>query len=156
MSGVYLNYLIVFFLGATKFQVASVYGRTAGFSFSETFLLNATGGFCGVFFFMFLSTYLVNLFSMIGNRFVSKKKKTEQERRRKIFSPWRRILVRFMRKYGLAGIAFITPSVLSIPLGVFLAERLNSKFFHSRRMLAAYMTASVLFWALIFNALIHV
>jgi hypothetical protein len=48
------------------------------------------------------------------------------------------------QKFGLAGIAFITPVLLSTPLGAFLAER----FFKDKKKIIIYLTGATLFWAI--------
>lgn len=159
MSGSLAHYLVVFFLGATKFQIASVYGKAAGLSFSAVFFVNVAGGCAGVLFFLFLTDYLIRLFSRwkgANGAQVSENSEKDKPFKKKIFTPWKRFLIRFMKRFGMAGIAFVTPSVLSIPLGVFLADRLNGKFIHNRRVLVLHMMISVFFWSLVFNLMLHV
>jgi hypothetical protein len=156
MSAHLLNCLIVFALGATKFQLASIYARASGLSFFEALLLNIAGGISGLFVFLYLLKYLINLFLWIKRRLTLNLTFLKTPPPKKIFSNRRRFFVKFIRKYGLAGIAIITPSVLSIPLGVILAERLNSRLVKDRSRLVAYMTFSIVFWSLFFSTLVYV
>jgi hypothetical protein len=63
--------------------------------------------------------------------------------RKKIFTRFNRRVIRIKQKFGLAGIAFITPIFLSTPVGAFLAER----FFKKKRKIIIYLSVATLFWA---------
>jgi hypothetical protein len=60
----------------------------------------------------------------------------------KIFTKFNRRIIRVKNKFGLAGIAFITP-VIGTPIGAFLAER----FFKDKRKVILYLSVSFMFWA---------
>ncbi|NBQ48390.1 MAG: hypothetical protein EBU33_08055, partial [Sphingobacteriia bacterium] len=64
--------------------------------------------------------------------------------RRKIFSSFNRRIIRVRQKFGLAGIAFITPILLSTPLGAFIAER----FYRDKKKIILYLSLATIFWAL--------
>jgi hypothetical protein len=53
-------------------------------------------------------------------------------------------------------LAFITPSILSIPLGTFISSRLNDKFVRNKPRLIIYLIASVLFWSFAFSGLVEI
>jgi hypothetical protein len=58
---------------------------------------------------------------------------------------WRnKMIVKVKRKYGLLGLAVLTPSVLSMPLGMLLAER----YFHNKQRVILFMITSVIFWSI--------
>lgn len=63
---------------------------------------------------------------------------------KKIFSKGTRRIIRVKNKFGLFGLAFITPMFLSTPLGAFLAER----FFRNKPRIILYLSVSVVFWEL--------
>lgn len=63
--------------------------------------------------------------------------------RKKVFTKSNRRIIRIKQKFGLAGIAFITPIFLSTPIGAFLAER----FFRNKRKIILYLSAATIFWA---------
>ncbi len=63
--------------------------------------------------------------------------------RRKVFTKFNRRVIRVKQRFGLAGIAFITPILLSTPIGAFLAER----FFKDKRKIILYLSAATIFWA---------
>lgn len=62
---------------------------------------------------------------------------------RKIFTKFNRRIIRIKQRFGLAGIAFVTPLLLSTPLGAFLAER----FFRDKKKIILYLSVSSLFWS---------
>ncbi|MBI2721545.1 MAG: hypothetical protein HYX39_05170 [Bacteroidetes bacterium] len=58
-----------------------------------------------------------------------------------IFTKRNRKIIRIKQKFGLAGIAFLTP-LLSMPIGAFVAE----KFYKDKRKVIIYLSISVIFW----------
>lgn len=66
------------------------------------------------------------------------------QKEKKIFTPKTRKLVRIWKKYGLFGIAFITPVIISIPVGTILATRLIP----NRKKVLLYLFVSVAIWSL--------
>ena len=53
--------------------------------------------------------------------YISSKKK------KKLFTPRNRRIIRIWKKYGLWGVAWLTPILLSIPVGTFIMTRLEKK-----------------------------
>jgi hypothetical protein len=116
------------------------------FSFLETILWTNVGGIAGVYFFAFLSEKLIVWWKRIFRR--SNRKILEDEQQvKKIFTRRNRRIVRTKQKYGLIGIALITPFLLSIPVGVFLVVR----YYHASKMRFLYLIASNLIWSLIYT-----
>lgn len=64
--------------------------------------------------------------------------------RKKVFTKFNRRVIRIKQRFGLAGIAFITPLFLSTPVGAFLAER----FFRDKKKIIIYLSVATVFWAL--------
>ncbi|GAH34192.1 unnamed protein product [marine sediment metagenome] len=132
-----LEFIGLFLLAATKFAVAVgvLVSPVTNYSYLESFLTLTTGGFTGIFFFYYFSNW-VN--KMITKLFQNKKKK-------KVFSKKVKRFINIKNKYGLIGIALITPVVISIPVGNFIASR----FFSKKKYTLLFMLAGVVFWALI-------
>ena len=63
---------------------------------------------------------------------------------KKIFTKRNRKIVVIWKKYGLVGIAFLTPVILSIPIGTLIANSLVP----DKKKIMVYMFFSVLFWAI--------
>jgi hypothetical protein len=115
---------------------ASVFAK---FTFSETLLVCGTGGICGSVAFSYLSEEIIILYEKyIYKRLFPNKK-------RKVFSRQTRFLVRVKHYFGITGIAAISPLILSIPLGSFVAVR----FFGHPKKTAIYMGASSVIWTVI-------
>jgi len=123
-----------------------------GFSILETIFVTSSGGIIGVLAFVALSDFLVKRFKKRAKK--RKLEKTSQNSV-KIFTRKNKLIVRIKTRFGLIGIAFLTPILFSIPLGSFLAIR----YFKSKQKVISYMFASVLFWSfstsLLLNPLIN-
>ncbi len=95
-------------------------------------LANIIGGIIGIVLFTYLGgviqDYFVKAFpNQFGKRFTSSN----------------RFLVRVKQRFGLGGIAALTPIILSIPVGVLFALSLT----HDKKKIMISMIISVLFWA---------
>lgn len=66
------------------------------------------------------------------------------------FTRRNRFIIKLVRKYGLLGIVALTPVLLSIPVGTFIATR----YYSSSRYLLVYLSGSVLFWSLFMSSAI--
>lgn len=95
-------------------------------------LANIIGGIIGIVLFTYLGSYiqeyLVRKFPRrFGRRFTSSN----------------RFLVRIKQRFGLGGIAVLTPIILSIPVGVLFALALT----HDKKKILISMLMSMFFWA---------
>ncbi|MCK6648327.1 MAG: hypothetical protein L6Q66_01615 [Bacteroidia bacterium] len=131
----------VFLMSTVKFVFGAVPMALAmGFSFFETVVVTSLGGFTGVLFFVFLSDTLVK--KIKAQKEKKKNDQTKQPNKKK-FTKKNKIIVFIKRKFGIVGISLITPLLLSIPLGSFLAVR----YFKNKQQIIAYMFGSILFWS---------
>ena len=142
-----LQILLVVILSATKFLTAPITSLNIGFGYLETLLITTIGGIIGVIFFYYLSTAIVFLFSKIIGLFVKQK---AQPKVKKKFTWRNKFIVRVKRDYGLIGLAAITPTFLSIPVGTFLASR----YFHDQKKVLVYLSASVVVWSVIVSSVV--
>lgn len=111
-----------------------------GFSFFEAVTVTSLGGFTGVVVFVFFSDTLILNYK---KRQAQKKITHPDLPPKKIFSGKKRLIIRIKKKFGLTGIALLTPLLLSIPLGCFLAVR----YFKNKQKVIIYMFTSVLIWS---------
>ena len=154
-----LSMLGVLLVSGLKFIVAPFMSMKLGFTYSQTLVFTAVGGIAGVWFFYHLSSIFIAIFkryytqslypylsqsSFIRDHFLTHEKK-------KVFSRKTRFLVTILSKYGLPGIIILTPILLSIPLGTFLAITYYS---HQRHLLA-YLSASVVCWTFVLTTIGH-
>lgn len=64
---------------------------------------------------------------------------------KKIFTKFNRRVIRIKHRFGLTGIAILTPIFLSIPIGAFLAER----FYKDKKKVIIYLSISAISWCFI-------
>ncbi|MDP4290063.1 MAG: hypothetical protein Q8908_03195 [Bacteroidota bacterium] len=154
-----LRMLGVFVISGLKFIVAPFMSIKFGFTYSQTLVYTAVGGIAGVWFFYHLSHIILAVYhqyytqrvypylvkkSIFHNHPITYKKK-------KIFSRKSRFLGTVRSRFGLPGIVILTPVLLSIPVGTFLAITYYS---HHRHVLA-YLAASVVCWTVILTPIGH-
>lgn len=113
-----------------------------GFGFVEALIFGMISGTAGILVFMFLSELLLS----IWHRFARAMGWRKSKRPKKVFSKKNRRLVRIKSRFGLPGIAFLTPVLLSIPVGTFLATR----YFKNKKKVFLYLELGLLIWSLIF------
>lgn len=158
MSG-FLKILIVFAVSSIKFLFAPALSFGMGLNFIQTFLSTTSGGIVGVVIFFFLSRWIIQLYSKYFifyfhtfktalYRFMKVKLPAFTPARR--FTKRNRLIIKIVRKYGLFGIVALTPVLLSIPVGTFLATR----YYSANRYLLVYLSGSVLFWSLFMSSAI--
>ena len=131
----FFEFLSVFFISSVKFFFAVPLAVNFDFTFWQTLLITCFGGTVGVLFFAQFRTASLNLY----HKFFPKKKNKGKQSTFK-----NKLANKTARKYGLAGIAFLTPIVFSIPFGTFIALH----FFPNKRKTIPVLLASVLFWSL--------
>lgn len=148
-------------MSTIKFAAAPFYAATLSeFSYGETLVMTIIGGIVGVFFFFYLTPYVSRFFyfiwrliyygwSITPNRF---KKKTKFLFVRRKFTWKNRMLVKLVKNFGLVGVALITPALISIPLGTFVA----TKYFKNKRKVLAYLCTSVVLWGVILSAAVKI
>ena len=131
-----LEAISVFFMSFVKFFLAIPLAFTFDFSFWQTFLITCFGGILGVLFFAQFRKVILKIYY----RFFPYKPKVRKKRGFKNV-----LAIKTAKKYGLFGIAFLTPIVFSIPLGTFLALH----FFPNKKRTLPILIASVLGWSFI-------
>ena len=113
------------------------------YSFVESLIISLSGGIGGTLFFFYLGTWAMDRLKRL-NLFGRKKKKPK-----KVMSRRNKTIVRIKQRFGLAGIALLTPSLLGIPIGAIVAAR----YFRSDKRTVIFMLGSVVLWALLFTSL---
>lgn len=163
-----LKILAVIFLSSVKFVAGppfAYYNESYEFHFAESIFYCVLGGMLGVFVFVNFSQPIFSLWERLKNLF--KKKNTTpffdeptvnldgkvkvkykeggyMVNQKRIFTPRNRRIVKLWTQYGLAGIALLTPVLLSIPIGSILAAR----YVHNKKKIYLYMFCAILFWSL--------
>lgn len=146
MDAAHLTALVLALLACSvKFAIAyptAIVGF--GFSFPEAVLFGVAGGGLGVVAFTYAGQAIVRFFDGLSVRL----RKKQKPRPRRIFTPGRRRLVRIRRRFGLWGIALLSPVLISIPIGCLVAVR----FYSDRGRILRTMMAAVTFWSVIMAA----
>ncbi len=139
----------LFLLTSVKFLVGVPAAYAAWrMNFWELSLFSSVAGIFGVAVFVFLSDWLFKLWDNFRMRYFPPK---AEKKKRKVFTKQNRRYVSLVKKYGLPGLAFLTPTLLSIPVGTILARR----FFPNRNLVFIYLSCSVILWAFTMSAILH-
>lgn len=140
MSGEVLKIISIFLLSSVKFGLAGVPAAVAaGYPFFEAVTITVTGGITGAFVFTYLSELILKGINNL------KRKLFGEPKPKKTFTRMNRLIVTVKKKFGLIGLSIITPSILSLPLGCFLAVR----YYRNKQQILLYMSVSVVAWALV-------
>jgi hypothetical protein len=133
------KYVTVFLLSMVKFIGGPLTGTTFGLNWMETCLFTVLGMMTSVLIFSQLGK---NARAKLMSRFYGK---------RKLFSSKNRRIVTVWRKYGLTGVAFLTPIIFSPIVGTIVA----ASFGESSRRIFTYMLYSAIFWGIVLSLLLH-
>lgn len=125
-----LEYGMVFITSMFKFALAPLTGIARDLSIVETALLTIFG---------MMTTVLI--VASIKDDF-RKKLVWKFKRNKALFTRKNRRIVSIWNKYGLAGVAFLTPVLFSPIFGVFLAISFGG----SKKRMVKYMFISAAFW----------
>ncbi|GIV24930.1 MAG: hypothetical protein KatS3mg026_0622 [Bacteroidia bacterium] len=128
------RYLSVGLMSGLKFMVGVAMSAAFRFSFWEQFLTTSGGGIAGVVFFTYLGDWIRRQIARWRGRPAAS------------LSPrWARL----WERYGLWGVAFLTPPILSPPLGTAIALAFGTP----RPHIVARMTLAMIFWGFFFAGL---
>jgi uncharacterized membrane protein len=135
----------ILLLSAFKFLPCPSLAVVLGFNFWQTMLITVPGGILGVVFFFLSANFLMD-------RSKARKAKKLQEGNlepiRK-FTWLNKSLVKVKKRFGMVGIAILTPAFLSIPLGSIVM----AKFFKHNKMALPVLMVSVVFWGVVLTVL---
>lgn len=139
--------VVIFLVSTVKFVFGAVpMALAAGFSFFEAVTVTSLGGFTGVTIFVLMSERIV---ARITKRKIEKRHEHHKISEKKKFTKKNKIIVWVKMRFGLIGIAFLTPLLLSIPIGCFLAVR----YFKQKHKILVYMFCSIIFWSVSISSL---
>jgi hypothetical protein len=124
---------------AATFPVA-IYGFKM--TFIETLVYTNIGGIIGIIASVLLTKGIIYLWNLPKS-----KKQKNRKKQRKTFTKRNRRLVKLKIKYGMAGIAFLTPVLLSIPLGTFL----TAKYYGHKKSSYLYLVFGQVGWSFVYT-----
>ncbi|MFT2009263.1 hypothetical protein ACMA1I_11355 [Pontibacter sp. 13R65] len=128
-----LKYLSVYLLSTVKFFGGPVAGISLGLSYFETVLLTIAG----------MMTSVV-VFSFLGRRAANWLVRRRIEKNKPLFSKKSRTIVKVWNSFGVTGIAFLTPLLLTPVLGTVVAALLGVP----KRSIFLHMLWSAIFWSI--------
>lgn len=130
---------LVYFPSMLKFIIGPIAGYSAGLTLVSTVLGTVAGTMTIVLLFTFFGDFMRD---KVFNRFFSNRKKFS-DRNRKFVGVW--------KKYGIAGVAALTPLLLTPIGGTLLAVSFGTP----KDKLIIYMFISASVWALLFSGAIY-
>ena len=131
-----LKYFTVFVLSMVKFLGGPLAGVSMGLPFGKTLGLTVAG--------MMTS---VAIFSVVGASLSRWYARRARQRGKPVFSTHSRRTVWVFQRFGIGGIAFITPLILSPIVGTIIATVLGVE----RRRILLHMLWSAVFWGVAFT-----
>lgn len=134
-----MNYGAVFFGSMFKFVLGPVYGAAAELTFFETFIFSFLG---------MMTT--VTIFTFLGDS-LREKMVAFFRKDKKLFTPKNRRLIKIWNKYGIIGVAFLTPLFLSPIGGAIIANSFGG----SKKKILGYMAVSACFWGITYTFIIE-
>jgi hypothetical protein len=135
MSEYLITFAGIYFLCLFKFIAGPLLGAAAGYSLLEIVLVTVSGMMTSVLLFTFLGEWIKNNWTIV----IKKKQKK--------FSKKTRNIIRIWKKFGVWGIACLTPIIFT-PIG---GTVILTSFGIDKRKILLAMFVSALFWSFIFG-----
>lgn len=132
------NLIYVMAISTVKLIIAVPLALQLDFSFWQATLVCFIGGCIGVVFFAFFFQKVTDIF----RKYFPKKEKPKTENKKESFKD--KLVQKARKKYGLVGLAFLTPVFLSIPFGTFI----TISYYPNKRKTIPYLFISVFLWSL--------
>jgi len=139
MKTVFLKYLSVALASTLKFFGGPITGVILQLTWLETAVCSALG--------MMFTVFLLTFAGKAFQEFVKKRRKTPPKR----FSKTNRIAVNIWKKFGIIGIAFLTPPLFTPIFGPLLAVAFRVP----RASIFLWMSISAVTWGLAISYLAH-
>ena len=138
-------------IASVKFLLAPFEAERQGMGFWEAFLVTTGGGIMGIFVFY----YAGSIISAWWKRNIAKMKAFCMRRpitdftgeNQRVFTRTNKLIIRVKNKFGLAGVAFVTPCLISIPIGTLVAVTIYRK----RKPVILYLLISLILWSFFLN-----
>lgn len=128
-----LKVLSVLALATTKHAFGVALAAAYGYSYLATVALGTAGGTLGIIIYLYFGRLIEQAIQHFWPSFQFKLKMPGERTQR------------FVEKYGLAGLALLTPFVFTVPVGALLALALN----YPRLQIILYNFVSLLLWSMV-------
>lgn len=136
----WMKYMAVFAISMFKFVGGPLTGVVTGLSLTETIIFTFLGMMASVLLFVVL----------LGDT-IKKWIKLKFNRNKKLFSNKNRRIVRVWNGFGLKGVAFLTPILLTPIVGTMIA----TSFGETKTRIVSFMMISALFWSIVISSCIY-
>lgn len=140
-------------IASVKFLLAPFEAERYGMSFWTSWIITTGGGIAGIFIFYFAGSFIAHWWqhnlAKIKSFFTRRPVSDFEGENRKIMTRTNKMMVRIKQRFGLLGIAFVTPCIISIPIGTLVALA----FYPRKKKVIPYLLVSLLFWSFILNYL---
>jgi uncharacterized membrane protein YfcA len=155
-----IKIIFIILISSVKFVVAppfaAFYNPDVSLTYFQAVITCIAGGMLGVFVFTYFSPYVFKMLHAVQISFINLFKKRNPDgsfsshviAKRKLFTPHNRRIVHIWKKYGLIGITFLSPLIISIPIGAIVAAKLV----HDKKKIFLYMFIAITFWSLVMNS----
>jgi hypothetical protein len=169
-----LRAIAIILLSSVKFVAGPsvvYFNEKYDFSFLRTNFYVITGGMLGVAIVLYLSPFIMKLWYWLksvyhrfthpkdsyfseptvdsGNHMQVNYQFVQTKKKKNIFTPRNRRIIRIWKKYGLWGVAWLTPILLSIPVGTFIMTRLEKK----KKKIVFKLLISIVAWSFTLTSL---
>lgn len=138
----FVEILIVVLTSSIKHTFAGIpTGYLLKFNYVEVMLYTALGGAMGILFFMYFAAGTKKLYLYyLKRRGITPRK----------FTRMNRFIVRVKQRFGLIGIAFITPPLMSVPIGAVVAATI----YKDKRKAFLFLLGGVVFWSVVGSSVV--
>ncbi|MBC8182301.1 hypothetical protein H8E88_14455 [candidate division KSB1 bacterium] len=143
----------VVIMSGIKFILAPLISIGYGFNYFQTVIFTTVGGILGFLFFYYMSKWIIKQYNnyspVVFSYFTGEKVETAKKKlnhvpqAKKVFTRRNKLIIKIRNKYGFFGIIILTPVLLSIPIGAFLAQKYYSK----KHNMLVYMSISLVLWS---------
>lgn len=134
-----LKYLSVYLVSMVKFFGGPLTGVSLGLSYLETALLTVAG----------MMTSVV-IFSILGEAVSKWFTARRQARKKPVFSKKNRRIVQVWQRFGVPGVAFLTPVIFTPIFGTIVVALFGAQ----RRYIFIHMLWSAIVWSAILNLMV--
>ena len=107
------------------------------FNYLQCIISSSAGAISSAIVFTYFSDVIIKWWEKFKDKWIKKKGP------KKHFTKSNRRIIKIKNRFGLIGIAALTPIILSMPLGAFLAER----FYKDKKKVIIYLSISTLIWS---------
>ncbi len=117
-------------------------GYVAGFNYLEVVLYTFIGGTLGIIFFVYSARGVKNLYV----KYLESRNKKPRK-----FTKMNRFIVKIKQRFGLYGLALITPPIISVPVGAMIAASI----YRDKKRVLVFMIGGVVFWSFLGAAIVE-